>query len=509
MTRNIVVWWIKRDARLADNAALSQAAEMGALVLPLFCFEPSVMAAADCSSMHVHAQWQAIRHLRERLRQRDLDLVIAHGEVVDKLEKLHGYIPFTHLFSHEEVGNDLTFQRDRLVAAWCRGRGVVYREFPQSSVRRAGVNRDRFHVMWQSRIAQVPPLAIPPMAQSPEMRQLASKTHPPKLIFPANATQWQPVTEEDARNTLDHFLNQRSLWYRGGISSPNTADNAGSRLSVHLAWGTLTAKQVWHATRKRINELTGDDPRSRRWRSSLQAFESRLHWRDHFTQRLESEPELEFRSIHPAYREIPYTNSERLLDAWRDGLTGFPMVDAVMRCLATTGFVNFRMRAMVVSFACHALHLDWRLIHPHLARVFRDYDPGIHLSQLQMQAGVVGWNAIRVYNPTKQLTDWDSNCTFVRRWLPELKDEPAQSIIHSDRQPIAGYPAPIVDFAKRTQQMKDLLYQIRQSAAAKAATPAVYAKHGSRKPDSAFRSRKKGRSRVIRKPNPAQGTLFD
>jgi deoxyribodipyrimidine photo-lyase len=195
MTRNIVVWWIKRDARLADNYALSRAAQMRALVLPLFCFEPSVLAAADCSAMHVHAQWQAIRHLRERLRQLELELVIAHGEVVDKLEKLHGYILFSHLFSHEEVGNYITFKCDCLVAAWCRGRGVVYREFPQSSVRRAGVNRDRFQVVWQSRIAQVPPLAIPPMAQSPEMRQLAAKTQPPRLIFPANATRWQPVTE--------------------------------------------------------------------------------------------------------------------------------------------------------------------------------------------------------------------------------------------------------------------------------------------------------------------------
>jgi deoxyribodipyrimidine photo-lyase len=510
MSRQLVVWWVKRDARLADNAVLTQAAEMGALVLPLFCFEPSVMAAGDCSAMHLHAQSQAVHHLREALRRRNADLVIAHGEAVEKLQKLWERIPFTHLFSHEEVGNDVTFRRDRAVSAWCQERGVIYREFPQSSVRRGGVNRDRLQAVWRSRIVETRPLEVASIEQSNEIQQLAGKTVAPRLEFPAIANSWQPVTEAAAARTLEDFLNRRGRWYRGGISSPNTADTAGSRLSVHLAWGTITAKQVWHATRKRIDELNDGSPASRRWKLSLQSFLSRLHWRDHFSQRLESEPELEFRSIHPSYRDLPYENDAQLFTAWREGMTGFPMIDAVMRCLAATGFVNFRMRAMVVSFACHALHLDWRLIHPHLASVFRDYDPGIHLSQLQMQAGVVGWNAIRVYSPAKQLIDWDSESRFVKRWLPELKDVPVERIIHSSGGALGGYPSPVVDFATRTKQMTDMLYQIRKSAAAKAATPAVYAKHGSRRPDSSFRPRRKGRlAKSGRKQDPAQGLLFD
>jgi len=90
------------------------------------------------------------------------------------------------------------------------------------------------------------------------------------------------------------------------------------------------------------------------------------------------------------------------------------MIDACMRCLNATGFMNFRMRSMLVSFACYGLHLDWRLIHPHLARVFLDYEPGIHLSQLQMQAGVVGINTIRVYSPHKQIIDQDPECVFIK-----------------------------------------------------------------------------------------------
>ena len=502
MIPGTAVIWVKRDARVADNACLTEADRLGLEVLPFFCFEPSVLEADDTSAMHRHAQWQAVEHLRHQLRRRGADILIAHGEVVDKLAKLRERLPFTHLFAHEETGNAITYQRDLAVAKWCRERGITYCEFPQSSVRRGGVNRDRLGEMWRSRIADCGPLPVPPIRQLAALRELAATTGFPGLLRVTPEEAWQPVSEAEALTTLEDFLARRGLWYRGGISSPNSAFTAGSRLSVHLAWGTITARQVWHRVRAHLAELDPAEPHAGRWRKSLQAFLSRLHWRDHFTQRLESEPDLEFRSIHPCYRDVPYQNDGALHAAWREGLTGFRLVDAVMRCLAATGFVNFRMRAMVVSFACHVLHLDWRLIHPHLARVFRDYDPGIHLNQLQMQAGVVGWNAIRVYNPSKQLADWDPDCRFVRRWLPELRDQPAERILGGE--PLPEYPRPVVPFAARAKQMTDYLYGIRKTTEAKASTTAVYLRHGSRRKEQSFRTKRPKR------PAPPSGpTLFD
>ncbi len=501
MSQPLAVWWVKRDARLADNACLAEAEALGLDILPFFCVESSLMAATDTSAMHAHAWWQAVSALRAGLRDRNADILIAYGEVVEKLAKLRLRLPFTHLFSHQEVGNGLTYGRDLAVAAWCRANGVVYREFPQSGVRRGGVNRDRFRKFWLSRIAAAPPLQVPAIRQPESVRLLASSTGFPNLPIFNNTMNWQPVSEDAASETLDDFIGRRGKRYRGGISSPNTAFEAGSRLSVHLAWGTLTARQAWHAVRQRLAELDPSDPATPRWRSSLSAFLSRLTWRDHFSQRLESEPGLEFNSVHPCYRDIPYENDPRLLAAWREGMTGYPMVDAVMRCLAATGFVNFRMRAMVVSFACHVLHLDWRLIHPHLAGVFRDYDPGIHLPQLQMQAGVVGWNAIRIYNPSKQLADWDADCRFTKQWIPELRDVAEKQILAGH---ISGdYPPIVVPFAQRSRAMADILYRIRKTEKARAETSAVYKRHGSRRPDRSIRSRKR------KPPAPQQRTLFD
>ena len=500
--RPVAVWWVKRDARLADNACLAEADSYGLDILPFFCFEPLLLVADDTSDKHVQAQWQAIKGLRNSLRQYGADLIIAHGEVIDKLSKLFAIIPFTHLFSHEEVGNAITYQRDKKVASWCRERGIVYREFSQSSVKRGGVDRDKLQDLWESRIVKPLPLKVPAIRQSPEIQQLAASTAFPNLRAFAPNRNWQSVSEADALLTLYDFLNNRGLWYRGGISSPNTAFTAGSRLSVHLAWGTLSVRQVWHGVQRRLSELDPNDPKTSRWKSGLAAFLSRLHWRDHFTQRLESEPGLEFHALHPAYRDPPYENDEILYAAWREGRTGYPLVDAVMRCLSTTGFVNFRMRAMVVSFACHNLNLDWRLIHPHLARVFRDYDPGIHLNQLQMQAGVVGLNTIRVYNPNKQLADWDPDCRFVKKWVPELGGLSPDKIQQGECA--GGYPAPVSPIAGRSNRMKQFLYGIRRSPEAKSMTMGVYLKHGSRKKGGPGKPKKS--KRPIQDSAP---TLFD
>ena len=153
---------------------------------------------------------------------------------------------------------------------------------------------------------------------------------------------------------------------------------------------------------------------------SLRAFQSRLHWRDHFIQRLEAFPRLEELLLNPAYQDIPYREDHDLLQAW---LSGTPVFQWLMPVCAAfeTGFFNFRMRAMVVSFACFGLHLSWRFIHAPLAQRFLDYEPGIHLSQLQMQAGVIGFNTLRVYSPKKQFIDQDPDGVFVKMDL-ELRD---------------------------------------------------------------------------------------
>ncbi len=499
-----IIWWIKRDFRLADNAALTQAIADGHEVLPVFAFEPALVNAPDTSEMHVRAWCQALTHLRGQLRDLNADLFVTHRDAVETFAALRANVPFDAIYSHEEVGIGLTFNRDKAVAAWCASQGVAYREFPQSSVKRGGVNRDRLQELWADRIAGTVPLpAVTRVPMSAEMRAMCAKTLVP-TVGPARDR--QVVTEAAGRATLADFLRDRGLHYSGGISSPNTAFHHGSRLSVHLAWGTVSTRQAYHATATRLQELDAPDAPSRTlWRRSLNNFLARLHWRDHFIQRLETEPAMESRALHPAYRAIPYEDDPKLLEAWAEGRTGFPMIDAVMRCLGATGFANFRMRAMAVSFACAGLHLDWRTIHNPLAKVFLDFEPGIHFSQLQMQAGVVGLNTIRVYSPAKQFLDQDPAGAFVKRWVTELRRFTPEQIADHDADPLPGYVAPVVDFRLRSATMKALLFGIRKIQSA-ADTAEVYRKHGSRRQPSERRT--PGVRRVGKPVRSDQPSLF-
>jgi deoxyribodipyrimidine photo-lyase len=443
-----------------------------------------VISAEDYGSFHLQAQWQALQGLSASLQKRGSGLVERRGEVVDELNHLYRKYPFQCLRSYQETGNDITFRRDRAVRSWCVAHGVEWIESVGSTVVRGMSAEQKRMTRSQGKRGRIPVVPIPDNLCPPKDKSLFSVPLNWKDLITSFPTftcslsgNLQTVNERSAYSTLNSFLHERGVAYSGGISSPNTSFSAGSRLSPHLAWGTISSGSVFAALDQRVEELQSPSP----WKRSLRAFESRLHWRDHFVQRLEGSPQMEFSAINPSYDAIEYEDDPDLLAAWIEGRTGYPMIDACMRCLAETGFMNFRMRAMVVSFACFGLHLSWRTIHAPLARVFLDYEPGIHLSQLQMQAGVTGINAVRVYSPSKQFLDHDKEGQFVKKWVSELRDFTTMQIAHAEEISLNGYVKSVVQLKQRTKEMKDLVYRIRKSQWGKDSARMTLQKHGSRK----------------------------
>ena len=295
------------------------------------------------------------------------------------------------------------------------------------------------------------------------------------------------------QQVLHDFLHARASFYRGGISSPLTAPTACSRLSPYLALGCLGMREVVQATQQRQVQLKSQDaPQAAQLRQGLAAFMSRMHWHCHFIQKLESEPELEWRNLHRRYdglREDDWNPAH--FDALQAGRTGWPMVDACVAMLRETGWVNFRMRAMLVSVAAYPLWLHWRAVGLWLARQFLDYEPGIHWSQMQMQAGTTGINTTRVYNPIKQAQDHDPHGVFVRRWLPALRRVPDAWLFEPWRMPPEvqarcgvrvgqDIATPLVDLASATKAAKARVHALRNQEPIRAAKAAIVEKHGSR-----------------------------
>jgi deoxyribodipyrimidine photo-lyase len=404
------------------------------------------------------------------------------------LAGLHRDMGLAGLWSHEETGNAWTYARDQRVAAFARAEGITWTELRQTGVQRRLKNRNGWARAWDRLMAK--PSLASPQALAPlgpiESQGLPSAADLGLAADPCRLRQLGGRGR--ALATLNSFLDERGRDYRRAMSTPVAGAEACSRLSPFLAAGAISMREVSQATIARLGALRGDtsdDARARR--GSLVSFAGRLRWHCHFMQKLESEPRIEFEAMHPAYADLRPTSDTALLAAYTKGETGFPFVDACLRALAATGWMNFRMRAMLMSFASYNLWLPWRDSGLHLARQFTDYEPGIHWPQAQMQSGTTGINTIRVYNVVKQGYDQDPDGVFVRRWIPELAHLSDEHIHEPWTAPGAErwlgqlYPRRIVDHEASARLARERIYAVRRGPTFAGAADAIQERHGSRK----------------------------
>jgi deoxyribodipyrimidine photo-lyase len=309
---------------------------------------------------------------------------------------------------------------------------VAWREWPQTGVLRHPPSPDGWALQWLARMNAVPvpmPIAFrsaPGLAPDalPALDSLCRGGAPRPLPGAGEAAAWE---------LLRSFLDRSPRGDRRAPSIPATPQAGSSRLSAALAFGTISMRSVHQATERAI-AATAD----RLLAHSLRAFGGRLRWHCHFLQQLEDEPAIEWRNVASAWDGVRAGDGSALgphelecFEAWCEGRTGFPMVDAGMRSLRATGWLNFRMRALLVNVASHLLGLHWRETGLFLARQSLDFEPGIHWGQMQLQSGTTGTGLLRIDSPSKQAREHDPDGDFVRRWVPELGTP--------------GYSVPIVD----------------------------------------------------------------
>ena len=365
-TTGAQVVWFKRDLRVADHWPLLEASKSGPCIC-LYVYEPEVMRAEDFDASHLEFINQSLTSLDDALRERGAHLTLRVGRMPEVLDKLHSEIGIAGLWSHEETGNAITYARDRRVTAWVKRHRIPWREFPTNGVVRRLGSRDGWSRRWAERMnAKV---AAPPDSIRPVVGVAIGEVQSADSlgIEPSARQDVQTGGIEAATQRLESFLDHRGVNYRADMSSPGPAWTGCSRLSTYLAWGNLSVRQVYQRTRERVDELAcaknAGIEVDRRWRASLSAFEQRLRWRCHFIQKLEDEPGIEFHNMNRAYdglREDEFDNAR--FEAWCSGHTGYPMVDACMRALHHSGWINFRMRAMLISFASyHLCYIGGRL----------------------------------------------------------------------------------------------------------------------------------------------------
>jgi deoxyribodipyrimidine photo-lyase len=453
----VAIVWLKRDLRLQDHEPLFEASKLGVPVLLLFCWEKSLLNCDHLETRHFDFVSQSILDMNTRLQSYGTHVMEYKGEVVDALEMIRTDYRIVELLSHEETGLRVTYNRDLEVKAYCKKRGIVWREFSQFGVQRGRMNREGWAKEWHNHMFEPQrKVELMQIRWFNEGKPLIEAGNEP-LSLKSSKPHLQPGGSSYARRYLHTFLKDRHLGYSRGISKPLVSRRTCSRLSSYIAWGNLSMREVFQSS----HETTEG------YKAALRQFETRLRWHCHFIQKFEMEDRMEFEPINRGYKGWHLEPREDWQEAWEIGMTGFPLVDACMRCVTETGYLNFRMRAMLVSFLTHLLLQPWQRGAVFLGRQFLDFEPGIHYPQFQMQAGLTGINTIRIYNPIKQAEEHDPEALFIREWVPELAHVPLPYIFQPETMPRewrvkSGYPEPIINLSEAHRKARETLWALQK-----------------------------------------------
>ena len=478
--QSINIVWLKRDLRVQDHAAFDAADKSELPVLPIFIFEPSQLSNPDCSERHLLFQYHSILGINEFLSPAHIKVEIFQSEAISIFEFLTDTFDIKNIFSYQESGIMLTYKRDLAVKAFLKNKNITWTEFQRDGIIRGAKNRIDWDKNWYAAMHSKM------IKNSYHLQEKIEFDNPFPLLEELKESlkvypkQFQPAGERNGLRYLDSFANERGRNYSRHISKPTESRTSCIRISPYLAWGNLSVKMAYQYLYVAQAQKT--------YKRAIQNAMVRLRWRDHFSQKFEAQCQYETECLNPNYEKIEWSKNQDHIKAWEEGKTGLPLVDACMRCLQETGWINFRMRAMVVSVLCHHLFIDWRLGTYHLAQLFLDYEPGIHYPQFQMQAGTTGINTVRIYNPIKQSEEHDPEGVFIKKWLPELKNVATKYIHEPWKMPALemqlalceigkDYPAPIVDFDAEIKKNRPLIWGHKKSKETKSFNPKILELH--------------------------------
>ncbi|MBL8045791.1 MAG: deoxyribodipyrimidine photo-lyase [Anaerolineales bacterium] len=446
------LWWIRRDLRLHDNAALHAALKHGAVV-PVFILDSGLLN----SRYHTRAEkrkaflFNALRSLEAELKQCGSQLIVRHGQPLAELQRLLAETGTDAIFAEEDYGpyaraRDVAIQKQLPLTLT----GGVTVHHPSAVQKKDGgpyTVFTPFSKAWKFLPQPSGGLETPRLVPFPKIEDLENFPIPNSSILQF------PATEIEAQQRLSHFIANNISNYAQGRNQLDT--DGTSALSPYLRFGLISARMAVVAALEAMRQANGDVARK-----GAETWLNELIWREFYFSILYHFPAVLQQAFNPNLREIAWRDAPEDWAAWQRGQTGYPVVDACMRQLNQTGWMHNRGRMIVASFLTKDLLINWQRGEQYFMEQLVDGDPAANNGGWQWTAGV-GTDAapyFRIFNPILQSEKFDPEGQFIRRWIPELANVP-DKFIHApwhmtlDEQKRCGvilgehYPQPIVDRA--------------------------------------------------------------
>jgi deoxyribodipyrimidine photo-lyase len=463
-----VIFWHRRDLRIADNMGLAAACQNGRRPIGLFCFDPAEFNPQQIAPASVSYALGSLQLLQKSYRERGNELIILRGSTLIEIPQLLQQLGIKDLYCNKlveprsrELGRQLTQRLQELggnlypyMDAMLHAPTTIY----------TGSNNPYsvytpYWRTWNSKpkpepidAAVIPSLDIPAeiSIQLPTMAELGFEWPHPQLLAPGTTA---------AMARLELFASKAIESYGEDRNFP--ALDGTSMLSSALAWGTIGIRTVWQATVVAMNQARGLEAQE-----SITTWRQELAWREFYWQALYHFPGLAAGPHRPLWQTFPWSNDQSRFTAWCNGKTGYPIIDAAMRQLNETGWMHNRCRMIVASFLTKDLMINWQWGEQYFMQTLVDGDLAANNGGWQWSASSgMDPKPLRIFNPATQALKFDKEAEYIRSWLPDLKSVPAADLISGNIAPLwrtkSGYPEPIVDHAVQQREFKRLYQELK------------------------------------------------